>query len=164
MVRVKARLVLIEARLIRAAMYSTFSTFKHLEVFDVHFDCAVRIWWARAGAFLDSALLVAPCTCSDMAAIFGGNLVFGGPKSTFRGRCGRLERLYFDVRISMWSSPRSDFGDVWVLRKPAFVEGASGVVFGERSEWLGGLGGWPGKGTRKLGTCWGRRVRRGKVF
>ena len=21
-----------------------------------------------------------------------------------------------------------------------------------------------GKGTRKLGTCWGRRVRRGKVF
>ena len=48
-----------------------------------------------------------------------------------------------------------------ILRKPAFVEGASGVVFGEQSELFGGVA---AKGTRKLGTCWGRKVHRGKVF
>lgn len=90
--------------------------FIHLKIFDMCFDCASSqnrwAWWARAGAFLDSTLVVVPCGCLDLVM-------------TFRGACkGTLvlwwsivdfsrQAVYMDAQSS-WQARR--FVDIGGLR------------------------------------------------
>ena len=70
-----------------------------LEILDVHFDCAGLqnlVGWRGCSSRLRSR-----CGAVRMVVTLDGrhtgNLVFGGPKSTFRDRCKGSERFYFDV-------------------------------------------------------------------
>ena len=96
-----------------------YATFTPLEIFKVHFDCASSqnlLGPARAGAFLDCALVALAGTFSDLVITFVAGaketLCFGGPKSTF---CGS-EQFYLRRRRS---SEHSDFAagalnpDLW---------------------------------------------------
>ena len=65
---------------------------------------ARRNCWARVGAFLDCALVVAPHAFSDLVVTFHGtrkkSLVFWWSNVNFRGRRRGSEWLYFDVQIA----------------------------------------------------------------
>ena len=64
---------------------------------------ARKIWVAAVGACRDCALVVMPCTFSDMVVEIS---CFGGPKSTFRDRCKGSGRLYLEVQISWQAQVR----------------------------------------------------------
>ena len=88
-----------------AAIYSTVHSCLSKSSKYISTAQAREIWVAAASACRDCALVVVPCALSDMVVTFlgrrKGTSCFGGPKSTFRGRCKGSERLDFEVQISL---------------------------------------------------------------